>query len=48
MSNTAKKILKQEYERLKNALRKILKPERKDPVPQLVLQPLRNRDFPAR
>lgn len=47
MSNTAKKILNQEYDRLKNAVKKMLKPQRKEPVPQLVLQPLRNRNFPG-
>jgi len=48
MSNTAKKILREEYNRLKNALKKILKPERREPVPHLVLQPLRNRNFPGK
>ncbi|MBS1760222.1 MAG: hypothetical protein JST23_08885 [Bacteroidetes bacterium] len=45
MSKTAKKILKEEYTRLKNALKKMLKPERKEPMPQLVLQPVRNKTY---
>jgi hypothetical protein len=47
MSNAANKILKKEYERLKNVLKKILNPKRKNPVPQLVLQPLQSRNTPV-
>lgn len=42
MSDTAKKILKQEYERLKRAVEKITKPAKKQPQQQLILQPYRN------
>lgn len=45
MPKTAKKILKEEYNRLKNALKKILKPERNEPMSQLVLQPVRNKRY---
>ena len=37
--SAAKKILRKEIDRLKNALNKVLKPENK--TPQLVLQPVR-------
>ncbi|MGQ0737707.1 MAG: hypothetical protein ACT4OJ_01485 [Bacteroidota bacterium] len=42
MTKTAKKILKEEYNRLKKAFEKILKPGRGQALPQLVLQPVRN------
>lgn len=45
MSKTANKILKEEYRKLKNALKKILKPERKESMPQLILQPIRNKRY---
>jgi hypothetical protein len=45
MSDSAKKILKQEYERLKKAFEKITKPAKKEAQPQLVLQPYRNRKY---
>ncbi len=37
---SAKKVIRKEIERLKNALKKALKP--KEAQPQLVLQPIRN------
>lgn len=45
MSDTAKKILKQEYERLKKAIKKISNPYKKEPQPQLVLQPCRTKRY---
>lgn len=41
MSGTAKKILREEYNRLKGMLEKITKPKKKEQQPQLVLQPYR-------
>ncbi len=45
MSDTTKKILKQEYERLKKAFKKIVDPYKKEPQPQLVLQPYRTKKY---
>ena len=45
MSDTAKKILKQEYERLKKAVKKIASPYKKEPQPQLVLQPYHTKKY---
>jgi hypothetical protein len=45
MSDTAKKILKQEYERLKKAVKKIASPYKREQQPQLVLQPYRTKKY---
>ncbi len=45
MSDTAKKILKQEYDKLKKAFEKITKSHKKEPQPQLVLQPYRTKKY---
>ncbi len=42
MANSTKKILQQEYNRLKKIFEKITSPEKKQSSPQLVLQPVRN------
>ena len=41
MSQSMKKVLREEYNRLKNAVEKMIKPKKKE-VPQLVLQPVRD------
>jgi len=43
MPNSIKQALREEYKRLKNAFEKILKPDQKRQLPQLVLQPVRNK-----
>lgn len=43
MANNTNKVLKEGYDRLKKTLEKILKPQKEQPRPQLVLQPIRNR-----
>jgi hypothetical protein len=42
MANLPNKILRDGYERLKKTLEKIIKPEKEETRPQLVLQPIRN------
>jgi hypothetical protein len=42
MSKT-KKILREEYERLKKVFKKMLEPGQQSRQPQLVLQPVRNK-----
>jgi hypothetical protein len=44
MANT-KKILKEQYNKLKKAFEKMLKPGKHQPLPQLVLQPVRNKNL---
>jgi hypothetical protein len=43
MSNTVQQTLREEYKRLKKVFEKVLKPNKKEQVPQLVLQPYRNK-----
>lgn len=43
MPNSIHQALHEEYKRLKKAFEKILKPHKKEQVPQLVLQPARNK-----
>ncbi len=43
--STTKKILKQEYDRLKRAVEKMMKPVKKDPQPQYLLQPIRDKKY---
>ncbi|MEI2756309.1 MAG: hypothetical protein V9F46_07605 [Chitinophagaceae bacterium] len=42
MANKTRKYLQQEYNRIKNLLKKAIRPQKKEVLPQLVLQPLRN------
>jgi hypothetical protein len=42
MAHSTKKILREEYDRLKKAFEKIIRPKRQPVQPQLVLQPIRN------
>lgn len=42
MSKKARKILKEEYKRLKKAFEKIMKPGREQALPPVLLQPVRN------
>ena len=43
MAKTVKNILREEYNRLKKAMEKIIKPKKQEAIPQLILQPVRNR-----
>ncbi|MBK5269432.1 MAG: hypothetical protein JJE22_00330 [Bacteroidia bacterium] len=43
MPNSIQQSLREEYKRLKKAFEKILKPHKKEQLPQLVLQPVRNK-----
>lgn len=43
MSTTVKQTLRKEYNRLKKVFEKIIKPKKKEQLPQLVLQPYRNK-----
>ena len=42
MSGTAKSFIQREYERIKNKINKAFRPQKKEVLPQLALQPLRN------
>jgi hypothetical protein len=44
MGKTTKKVLREEWDRLKKALGKLIKPEQQ-PQPQWVLQPVRNKKY---
>jgi hypothetical protein len=44
MSKT-KKMLREEYERLKKVFKKLLQPGNQQSMPQLVLQPVRNKKY---
>jgi hypothetical protein len=41
--STVKKSIKEEYNRLKKTFEKIIRPKKDQPLPQLVLQPYRNK-----
>ena len=43
--STTKKLLKQEYDRLKRAVEKMMKPVKKEPQPQYLLQPIREKKY---
>lgn len=45
MSKSAKKIIKEEFNRLKRVFEKITRPKKEQSVPQLVLQPVRNKKY---
>ena len=45
MPKSIRHTLREEYNRLKKAFEKILKPNKKEPIPQLVLQPSRNKKY---
>ena len=47
MPGTAKKILREEYNRLKKVFEKIFPPKKKKQQPQWALQPYRNHPDPA-
>lgn len=42
---SAKKLIKEEYNRLKKAFEKILSPRNKEQQPQLILQPYRPKKY---
>lgn len=45
MANSTNKILREGYDRLKKTLEKIMKPNKEQPQPQLVLQPIRDKKY---
>lgn len=45
MAKSIKIIMQQEYSRLKKAMEKIIKPGKKNALPQLALQPVREKKF---
>ncbi len=45
MSRSVKKVLREEYNRLKNAIEKMIKPQKQEATPQLVLQPVRDKKY---
>jgi hypothetical protein len=45
MAKTVKKVLQEEYRRLKNAMEKLIKPKNQEAVPQLILQPVRDKKY---
>ena len=45
MARSVKKVLQEQYGRLKKVMEKIIKPKKEEPVPQLVLQPVRNKNI---
>lgn len=45
MKKTAKKILQEEYNRLKRAIEKMINPKQGQAVPQWVLQPVRQKKY---
>jgi len=47
MSNNTNKVLKEGYDHLKKTLEKLMKPNKEQHQPQLVLQPIRNKKFPG-
>ncbi len=42
MANHTNKVLREGYDRLKKILKKIIRPDKEQAQPQLVLQPIRN------
>lgn len=45
MARSVKKVLQEQYDRLKKVMEKIIKPKKEEPVLQLVLQPVRNKNI---
>lgn len=45
MAKSLKKSLKEEYNRLKRVLEKIVNPKKEQAYPSLVLQPVKNRKY---
>ncbi|MES1221817.1 MAG: hypothetical protein ABUT20_40340 [Bacteroidota bacterium] len=45
MPKSIHQTLREEYNRLKKSFEKILKPNQKEPIPQLVLQPSRDKKY---
>lgn len=46
MAKSFKKTIKEEYNRLKKVLDKMINPKKEQAFPSLVLQPVKNRKFP--
>ena len=47
MANSLKKTLKEGYSRLKKVLKKVIAPKKEQALPSLVLQPVKNRNYPG-
>ena len=45
MADSAKKIWKQEYNRLKKVFEKMIRPKKESPQPQFALQPIRTKKY---
>ncbi|MEI2740419.1 MAG: hypothetical protein V9F01_16725 [Chitinophagaceae bacterium] len=45
MAKSVKKALQEEYNRLRKAMKKITTHKKKETIPQLVLQPVRNKNI---
>lgn len=45
MAKTVKKVLQEEYSRLKKVVEKLIKPKKELAAPQLILQPVRNKNI---
>lgn len=45
MTKTVKNSIRKEYDRLKKVFEKLLKPKNEQTMPQLVLQPVRNKRY---
>lgn len=44
MAKSVKKVMREEYDRLKKVLEKMIKPRKEQNFPSLVLQPVRNKN----
>lgn len=45
MKKVAQKILREEYNRLKKAIEKMIHPKQGNAIPQLMLQPVRHKKY---
>lgn len=45
MANTVKKVLHEEYSRLKKVFDKLIRPKKEQATPQLMLQPVRSKNI---
>jgi hypothetical protein len=43
MAKSVKKVMKEEFDRLKNVLERLIKPKKEKNYPSLILQPVRNK-----
>ena len=45
MGKSVKKVLKEEYDRLKKVMKNIVNPKKQDAIPSMVLQPVRQKKY---